>query len=181
MNSLKGQFILDGGTLAGSPFHRTVVLICQHDATGAFGLVLNRPSPHKVGEALDELLPEPVKSLMVFVGGPVQPQALSYLIYDPSGTQSGEQIVLPGLRLTHTLDELETISPEAQLKFFAGYAGWSPGQLDNEMKLKAWLTHPASIGDVFCSKPTELWKTIIRTKGMEYRLLADAPDDISNN
>src|ERR1700679_1007847 len=80
--SLKGQLILDGGKLRGSFFHRSVVLICQHDEEGAFGLVLNRTTENKVGEARVANLSENVKEQPLFVGGPVQPGALSYLHSD---------------------------------------------------------------------------------------------------
>ena len=73
---LKGQLLLDGGNLRGSFFHRTVVLICQHDSEGAFGLVLNRHSGKNVGEAVVADLPEQVQGLPLFIGGPVQPGAM---------------------------------------------------------------------------------------------------------
>ena len=80
--SLKGQLILDNGKLRGSFFHRTVILICQHDSEGAFGLVLNRSTKNKVGEAVVANLPDTLKEETLFLGGPVQPQALSYLHND---------------------------------------------------------------------------------------------------
>ena len=83
--SLKGQFLLDGGKLAGSYFHRSVVLICQHDPEGAFGLIVNHPTDKKVGEALVADLPDTLKGQPLFLGGPVQPQALSYLPSEPRG------------------------------------------------------------------------------------------------
>ena len=187
MQSLKGQLLLDGGKLAGSEFHHTVVLMCEHDPDGALGLVLNRVSGQTLEESLLSVpLPEAVQELPLFLGGPVRPQALSCLIQEPA--DAGEPTaahVLPGLRLTHNLDEL--LEPTGdfvsfqQIKFFAGYAGWSPGQLDAEMQDAAWLTHPASLELVFHPQPTELWKLILRGKGPKYRLLAEAPDDISNN
>src|SRR5579863_1778020 len=76
---LRGQLLLDSGQLGGSFFQRTVVLICQHDAEGAFGLVLNRATTSKVGEAVVANLPDAVKDQVLFVGGPVQPQTLSFL------------------------------------------------------------------------------------------------------
>jgi putative transcriptional regulator len=178
MKSLKGRLILDGGKLAGSPFHRTVVLICHHDPEGAFGLVLNRKSETKIEDVLTESLPDAVGEQPLYLGGPVRPQALSCLIHDPTINGTTEDVVMPGLRIAHTLDGLPT---QAQLKFFAGYAGWSPGQLDNEMKRKDWLTHPASIDHIFHPQPEGLWKSIVRTKGPEYLLLAEAPDDLSHN
>jgi len=185
MRSLQGQLLLDGGKLVDTEFHRSVVLICKHDAEGAFGLVLNRPSEHKVGRALDDPLPEPVKHLSVFLGGPVQPQTLSCLVHDPSDNDPAESQVMPGVRLVHDLDNLAEAEDDflarSQFKFFAGYAGWSPGQLDNEMRKGAWLTHPATIDLVFHPQPQELWKRILLTKGLQYRLLAEAPDDASRN
>jgi putative transcriptional regulator len=67
-DSLKGQLLLDNGRLQGSFFHRTVLLICQHDADGAFGLVLNRPTGNKVGEAIAADLPARLKEQALFLG-----------------------------------------------------------------------------------------------------------------
>ena len=185
MQSLKGQLILDGGKLAGTEFQHTVLLICQHDPEGAFGLVLNRVSPQTIGESLTEELPDAVKESPLYFGGPVRPQMLSCLVHEPAIGELTEAHVLPGLRLAHDLEPwLETegkIAPFAQIKFFAGYAGWSPGQLDREMQDDAWLTHPASIELIFHPAPETLWKMILREKGPQYRLLAEAPDDISHN
>jgi len=185
MQSLQGQLILDGGKLVGSPFQHAVVLICDHDPKGAFGLVLNRVSEHAVGESLPEHLPETVKELPLYFGGPVHPPMLSCLVHEPAVTEMTAAHVLPGLRLAHDLDELlepnGEFTPFTQLKFFAGYAGWSPGQLDNEMKDDAWLTHRASIDLVFHSGPENLWKMILRKKGPAYRLLAESPEDVSSN
>ena len=181
-NYLKGQLLLDGGGLRGSFFHRTVVLICQHDAEGAFGLVLNRLSGKKVGEALVADLPEHLREQALYLGGPVQPTALSFLHSDAFQLESN---VLPNLTVGHSLDQLlelgESFSPTQNVRVFAGYAGWSPGQLDDEMKRNAWVTHPASCELVFAANSETLWKTILREKGPRYRLLADAPEDLSLN
>lgn len=150
-----------------------MVLICQHDADGAFGLVLNRPSPARIADVLDLPLPATVRDLPLHRGGPVQPQLLSCLVQDPASTDG----ILPGLRLVHALEEVAGLP----VKFFAGYAGWSPGQLDGELQADAWLTHPAKIEHVFGPRPEELWRAILRSKGPAYRLLAEAPDDVSRN
>jgi len=180
--SLKGQLLLDNGRLEGSFFHRTVLLICQHDSEGAFGLVLNRPTGNKVGDALTANLPETLKTNELFLGGPVQPQALSYLHSDNFLPDAN---VLPNLQLDHSLDELidlgESFSTTQRIKVFAGYAGWSPGQLDDEMKRDTWLTHPASIDLVFHSPPQDLWPMILKQKGWKYRLISQSPEDLSAN
>lgn len=179
---LKGQLLLDSGQLRGSFFQRSVVLICQHDAEGAFGLVLNRNSGSSVGETIVADLPDYLKSCPLFLGGPVQPSALSFLHTDsfiPDGN------VLPNLNLGHSLDALmdlgESYSEIRKIKLFAGYAGWSPGQLEDEMRRKAWLTHPASLELIFEENPEQLWQTILKRKGWKYKILAQTPEDLSLN
>ena len=179
---LKGQLLLDSGQLSGSFFQRTVVLICQHDAEGAFGLVLNRTAGNNVGEMIVADLPETLKTCPLYLGGPVQPSALSYLHSD---TLIPDANVMPNLSLGHSLDSLvelgESFSPARKLKMFAGYAGWSAGQLEEEMKRKAWLTHPASLELVFDEASDQLWQTILRRKGWKYKLLSQMPEDLSAN
>src|ERR1700733_2432914 len=105
--SLQGQLILDGGKLHGSFFHRSVVLVCQHDAEGAFGLILNRSTENKVGQALVANLPERIKEQLLFIGGPVQPQSLSFLHsedYLPGAN------VMANLNLGHSIDALMDVS-----------------------------------------------------------------------
>src|SRR3954451_16098805 len=179
---LKGQLLLDSGQLRGSFFQRTVVLICQHDPEGAFGLVLNRATGSNVGETIVADLPDTLKGCPLFLGGPVQPAALSFLLSD---TFIPDANVIPNLSLGHSLDALvdvgDSFSSTRKIKMFAGYAGWSPGQLEDEMKRKAWLTHPASLDLVFDADPAKLWQSILRQKGWKYRLLSEMPEDLSLN
>jgi putative transcriptional regulator len=180
--SLKGQLLLDGGRLQGSFFHRSVVLVCQHNEEGAFGLILNRQSSATLGDALSGQFPDALRSLPLFVGGPVETQALSYLHADLLMPDAN---VMPGLSLGHALDDLVELGQEASLirrvKVFAGYAGWAAGQLEEEMQREAWLTHPASIDLVFSDAPDQLWQRIVSRKGWIYRLMAGGPDDLSKN
>lgn len=179
---LKGQLLLDSGQLNGSFFQRTVLLICQHDAEGAFGLVLNRSSGNKLGEMIVADVPEQLKDQPLYLGGPVQLSALSYLHSDNFLPDAS---VMPNLDLGHSLDSLvelgESFSTTKKVKMFAGYAGWSAGQLEDEMKRQAWLTHPASLDLVFEPSPEKLWQMILRQKGIKYRIMADMPEDVSLN
>ena len=180
---LKGQLLLDSGHLGGSFFQRTVILICQHDTEGAFGLILNRSTKSKVGEMIVADLPDTLKEAPLFLGGPVQPSALSFLHADHFIPDAS---VLPNLNLGHSLDDLaeigESFSSHKKIKMFAGYAGWSPGQLENEMKRKAWLTFPASLELVFETPPEQLWQKILKNKGgWKNKLLSQMPEDLSLN
>jgi putative transcriptional regulator len=179
---LKGHLLLDSGQLRGSFFQRTVVLICQHDPDGAFGLVLNRAAGSNAGDMIVADLPEPIRASPLFLGGPVQPSALSFLLSDAFIPDAN---VMPNLSLGHSLDALielgESFSSTQRVKMFAGYAGWSPGQLEEEIKRDAWLTHPASLDLIFDVSPNQLWQKILRQKGWQYRLLAQMPEDLSLN
>jgi putative transcriptional regulator len=180
---LKGQLLLDSGQLRGSFFQRTVVLICEHDAEGAFGLVLNRALGKTVGEMIVANLPDTLKESPLYLGGPVQPAALSYLHTD---TFIPDADVLPNLALGHSLDALveigESFSPTKKIRLFAGYAGWSPGQLEDELRRKAWLTFPASLELVFDTPPERLWQKVLVYKGgWRNKLLSQSPEDLSWN
>jgi putative transcriptional regulator len=93
--------------------------------------------------------------------------------------------VIPNLNLGHSIETLmdlsESYSATQKLRLFAGYAGWSPGQLEQEMARHDWLTHPATVDLVFQSGPEQLWKEILRQKGHTHRWLADSPENPSWN
>src|SRR5215471_9871048 len=118
---LKGQLLLDSGQLGGSFFQRTVVLICQHNAEGAFGLVLNRSLGKTAGELIVADLPDKIRESPLYLGGPVQPGALSYL-YTDSFIPDAD--IIPNLELGHSLDDLVEISqefsPTKKVRLFAG-------------------------------------------------------------
>lgn len=180
--SLQGQLLIDGGSLAGSFFNHTVVLLCQHNEEGAFGLVLNRPMGKSVGETILEDLPEHIQEQDLSIGGPVQSQAMSFLHTDDYLPDAN---VIPNLNLEHSIDELleigKSFSSGSQVRIFAGYSGWGAGQLEDEMKRNAWLTHPASVDHVFAIPPDQLWRAVMLEMGGVNRLMADAPDDLSWN
>ena len=94
--------------------------------------------------------------------------------------------MLPNLDLGHSLDELDgsrrIVFTREKSRMFAGYAGWSPGQLEKEMKRKSWLTFPASLELVFETPPEQLWQKILKSKGgWRNKLLSQMPDDLSLN
>ena len=180
---LKGKLLLDGGGLQGSFFHRAVVLVCEHNTEGAFGLALNHAVGSKVGEMIVANLPDTLKDAPLFLGGPVQPTALSFLHSDNFIADAN---VFQNLNVGHSLDDLveigESFSPMKKFKMFAGYAGWSPGQLEMEMKRGSWLTFPASLELVFDTPPGQLWQKIVKSKGgWKNKLLSQMPEDLSWN
>ncbi len=180
--SLKGRLLLDNGSLCGSFFERTVVLICEHNEKGAFGLTVNKAVSTTVGAALAADLNEEIKMSTLFVGGPVQTNSLSYL-YSLPGWK--EQSVIKGVYLGHSLEDLQDLAgrehPLFKVKIFAGYAGWSAGQLDNEIKKNSWYILNADAKHIFTPEHESLWKSIMTQQGWRYKLIADFPEEAGLN
>src|SRR5262249_61971800 len=115
-------------------FHRTVILVVEHSEEGAFGLVLNRPSETTVGEVSAELAELIGDEHLLFVGGPVQPNAVTAIgeHVDPS---DASKLIVGGVGMVD-LDDPPEVS---RLRGVVGYAGWSAGQLDGELEQEAWI------------------------------------------
>jgi putative transcriptional regulator len=171
--SLTGKLLIASPSMA-DYFHRTVILVIEHNDEGAFGLVLNRPSDTTVGEASPDLAELIGEEHVVHVGGPVQPNAVTAIGEHPDPADASKLIV--GAVGMVDLDSPPELS---RVRIFAGYAGWGPGQLDGEMEQEAWMIDDAHPDDPFGDE--ELWATVLRRKGGEYALLARMPPDPSVN
>ena len=177
---LQGQLLIASPGLLDPNFRRTVVLVTEHNEEGAAGLVLNRPSPTAVAEVVPllELLVEDGEQ--VWVGGPVQPNAVLVLgeFLDPDDAA----VPLFGALGFPSLDEPEEVVPmTTRRRVFAGYAGWGSGQLEDELGREDWIVEPALPDDAFTETPDELWGDVLRRKGGIYELVARMPEDPSVN
>lgn len=179
--SLSGQLLLASPALADPNFRRTVVLIGAHSEDGAMGVVLNRPSPVTVGEAVPQLEPAVDDHDTVYLGGPVQPDSIvllgEFLDPSPAGLLVLGRIGFPAPEAG--LEELAAAT--ARRRVYAGYAGWGEGQLDAELEQGDWIPHPARPDDVFTESPESLWVEVLERKGGSYALLARMPLDPSVN
>jgi putative transcriptional regulator len=172
--SLRGQLLIAAPSLF-DYFRRTVVLVLEHTPEGAMGVVLNRESETPVAEALPMLAEYAEPEELVRIGGPVSPQSVVALGEFDDIEEAG----------THVVGPLGTIDPDAgnetlrRVRVYAGYAGWSPGQLDGELEAEAWLVQPARPEDPFADG--DIWSAALRRKGGSYRLMATMPADPSLN
>lgn len=169
--------------LADPNFDRTVVYMLEHTATGALGLVVNRPTEEDRVDGLDEwceLLSGPP---VVFSGGPVELDALIGLVWsDGSLDTQAWSAVADGIGTVDLRVEPNDVGPVIpRLRLFRGYSGWSPGQLDDELDSGAWMVLPAEVSDVFTPDPDELWRAVLRRQGGRMAWIANAPDDLSAN
>jgi len=180
MQSLKGQLLVAGPALVDPNFRRTVVLVGEHTEEGALGVVLNRASETSVEEAVPELTALPGDLGNVHVGGPVQPSAIVVLA-DFVEPERSSALVLGSVGFLPAEADPGELGELRQARVFAGYAGWGPGQLDDELAEEAWFIEPALPGDVFAGDPDSLWRRVLERKGGEYSLVARMPPDPSLN
>jgi putative transcriptional regulator len=179
--SLAGQLLLASPALQDPNFRRTVVLISLHSTEGAMGLVLNRPSQVTVSEAVPQLEQTVAEHEHVYFGGPVRPSSIVFLgeFLDPS---PAGLFVLPRIGFPAPDVEIEQlIEATERARVFAGFAGWSEGQLDAEIEHGDWIAHSALPDDVFTTDPDELWSAVLTRKGGSYALIARMPPDPSVN
>jgi putative transcriptional regulator len=180
VESLRGNLLVASPALLDPNFRRTVVLVTEHSEDGAAGLVLNRPSLVEVAAAVPQLEELVDEDEQVWVGGPVQQEAVlvlgEFLDPDAAAVPLFESLGFP------SLDEPEEIVPATtRRRVFAGYAGWGAGQLEEEIANEDWILEPAHADDAFTEEPEELWRDVLRRKGGIYELVAKMPDDPSLN
>src|SRR5690348_17237306 len=178
-DSLKGHVLIASPGLLDPNFRRTVVLILEHTPDGAVGLVLNRPSELPAGEAVPDLEPLVDGDDHVWVGGPVQPQAVIALAEYTDAVVGERSVVGPIAPLEVDSEMGEVAEHVARVRVFAGYAGWGGGQLDDELDEDAWFTAPALPGDIFTDDHETLWNRVLRRMGGHFRLIASMPEDPS--
>jgi putative transcriptional regulator len=186
MRNLKGEAPqnLAGSFLAAHPnmldpnFRRAVLFISSHDPDdGALGVIINRPLDKHVSDLVSELPPDGLADVPVFLGGPVGRNQLTFAAFE---WEKGQ-----GLKLNHNVDMDEASeragADPASVRAFVGYAGWSAGQLEAEMKQQAWIVHKPNRTALKPESLSKLWFNIMRGLGPWYKMLAAAPDDPSLN
>lgn len=167
-------------------FHRTVVLIVEHQPAGTVGVVLNRPSEVAVRDVLPLWGPLATVPQALYVGGPMQRRAALCVAELPAGVDAehtdGMIKVCGSLAMVNLDTDPDLMAPRLRgLRVFAGYAGWSPGQLAAEVDRGHWYVVPALPEDVLAPPGTDLWARILRRQGLPLALLATYPTDLARN
>lgn len=165
--SLRGYFLIAGPKLRDPNFFKTVVLIVEHGPEGAMGLVINRPSSMKLTQALTGHLELPDSPDLVYVGGPVEPNAL-FVIHNCPNLDPDERPVIPGVYMGSSAEVFEDVvcdGPDGphRLKYrvYSGCSGWGPGQLEGELEQGDWLTLPAECAFVYRADPYAVWDELV--------------------
>ncbi|HET9728209.1 MAG TPA: YqgE/AlgH family protein [Acidimicrobiia bacterium] len=181
--SLRGRLLVATPPLVDPNFDRTVVLVLEHGDDGALGIVLNRPSATALGEILPEWSPLASGPRVVFTGGPVMPEAVIALgrVGPPGGAEGFVSLLHDLVTLDLDRDPLDLGAPLDSLRVFVGYAGWGPGQLENELAQHAWFVVDVEPDDVFADHPEQLWRTVLRRQRGHVALFANYPEDATVN
>ncbi len=183
----KGSFLVANPVLPDPNFSRTVILLCNHDEEGSFGLVVNRKSKLRAAEIFvdTDLLKKSGYDHEVYIGGPVLPSQMFYLCRYPEPLADLET-VCPGIQMGMSWENLDEVlryleNPSQDLRFYMGYSGWGADQLAGEMAQRSWLTRSAEKENVFGSPDSRIWADVVRSMGTKYEYLLTAPVDPRNN
>jgi putative transcriptional regulator len=185
MGPLRGRLLVATPPLEDPNFDRTVVFMIEHTHEGAVGVVLNRPGPGGVVEQVLGLPGGPAWRLglaepqVAFTGGPVQPDGVIALaeVVDPR-PGPGFQPVLGALGTVDIATHPDEVAGGVRrCRVFHGYAGWGPGQLEDEIERHAWLVADARPDDVFAADPERLWRRVLGRLPGRLGWLALFPDD----
>ncbi len=180
MESLQGRLLISSGSLNDPNFRHSVVLVEEHNADGALGVVLNQALDITVQEGLPPLSDLVPPGEPLFQGGPVQP-GNAVLLAEFANPKLADILVFGSVGFL-----VGAVSPDIEpsilrARVFAGYSGWGPGQLEAEMAVDSWIIDPAREDDVFTDAPDLLWSRVLERKGGEYRRLSRMPYDPSMN
>ena len=178
--SLRGHLLVAAPDLLDPNFRRSVVLLTEHDAEAAMGVVLNRRLEIPVAEAVPALAELVEDGAPLYQGGPVQTgSVLALADFHEPALSAGLAFGTIGY-LRGDEDPSGLVGDVGAVRVFSGYSGWGPGQLEAELEQEAWITVPAVPDDVF-GDPDGLWGRVLERKGGRYRLVARMPDDPSLN
>jgi len=172
--TLRGSLLIADPTLRGSIFGRSVIVIVNHGTDeGAAGLILNQPTGRVVGDFLTDDEFTPLRNLPVYDGGPVMREQMVFFSF----WWSRKLGLRWAMRISAKQAAEHARKPGRIVRAFIGYSGWSPGQLENELKRHSWF--PVSPPPDLLGQPHDraLWAALLRGMSPLHQILAEAPDD----
>ncbi len=175
-----GKLLLSEPTMSDAHFTRSVILLVTHNQEGSIGFMLNKPLDLKLSDMSNDLI---LHENELFEGGPVQLDTLHF-IHRLGQRIEGSMQVTGDLYWGGDFDSMLEALPEAKpgdIRFFLGYSGWSPGQLEEELLGGAWLVTESDPSALLEVQPEELWYRSVKAMGGKRSHLADYPLDPSWN
>lgn len=176
---LSGTLLVATPQIEEGVFRRSVILVLHHDAEGAQGVVLNRPMGARVDAVLPDWQPHATAPPVLFEGGPVGLDSALGLVTAPGDVDPvGVKRLFGGVGLVDLDTPPEMVARDvAGLRIFAGYAGWSPGQLEEEVAAGSWYVVESEGRDAFDDDPERLWVRVLRRQRDHLAFVATFPAD----
>ena len=171
-----GRLVVATPTLLDSNFAHTVVLLLDHSADGSLGVVVNRPSDVEVSQVLEEWEDLVAWPRVVFVGGPVQANALLAVGRIGAHPSTGVQPVSDGIGVIDLHEHAaDLVGAVTSVRVFAGHSGWGPGQLEEEIATGSWFVLDGEAEDVFSDDPDALWRVVLTRQGGFFSTIPEDP------
>jgi putative transcriptional regulator len=177
----QGVILISEPSLRDFYFRQSVVLLAEHNEEGSFGIIINKPIETKFNDVLKDF---PEFNAPIFLGGPVKTDSI-FFIHTKENVE-GSLRIMDGLYWGGDIDvirgmmELHQIS-EDEIRFYVGYSGWNPNQLDREIKEKSWVLSHTDVEEIINKHPEKLWSTYLRHMGKDYAIWSNFPADPSFN
>lgn len=178
----KGRLLIaEPSILNDSSFNRSIILLTEHNQNSTIGFILNKPLSFTV----NDLIPEIKCSFQVYQGGPVEQDNLYFVHKVPELIPDSIEVD-KGIFWGGNFDSLKELLNKQEIKssdirFFLGYSGWDAHQLEDELKTDSWFVSENDYPNIFNTDNTTIWKNKLLEKGGEYRIWANAPNDIQLN
>jgi putative transcriptional regulator len=178
----KGRILISEPFLDDNYFKRSVVLLCEHNEEGTFGFVLNNYVDLKLPEIMADF---PEVNTRIGIGGPVETNNL-YYIHTMGEKLEGSLEIMEGLWMGGSYEIMKLLLESDQtdvstFRFFVGYSGWEPEQLDEELKRNSWIVSNASVADIMNTSQEKLWAESLRAMGKRHSIVANFPEDPTLN
>ncbi len=173
----RGKLLIAEPFLGDPNFERSVVLLCEHNAQGSFGLVLNQTTNLHLDDVVENMYGE----LPLFIGGPVEQNTLHF-IHRLGDQIEGAVDIGNGIYWSGDFENVKTLInigkvSEKDIRLFIGYSGWSAGQLDGEMNRNSWIISETDAHFIFDTPANQFWREILKSMGGEYKVLSNYPTD----
>lgn len=179
----RGTFLVATPEIDTGLFFRAVILVCEHNSSGSFGLVVNKPLELELPEELVAIQSLVNPRVTVRAGGPIQTNQMM-LLHDSEEIPHQTLKIGEGIYLGGDLEFLQGVITEEEgpsVMMCFGYTGWIQGQLEREFLDGHWLLYPAEARHLFEVSPEKLWQTVLREMGGRHASLSMMPEDLSVN
>ncbi|MEI6898811.1 MAG: YqgE/AlgH family protein [Bacteroidota bacterium] len=177
----QGILLISEPSLRDFYFRQSVVLLAEHNEEGSFGVIINKPIETKVNDVLQNF---PEVDMPIYLGGPVKTDSL-FFIHTNSHVDKSLKI-LDGLYWGGDIDVIgemleKKLLHENEIRFFIGYSGWNPKQLDREIHEKSWVLTHTTAEEVISAQAQKLWPGFLKNMGSDYAIWANFPVDPTHN